>query len=164
MESKRIIGFEEAVTMLKRTLVIMSLGLLVADAASAQTQNAIEQELIKLEQTLADAAVKKDRATFERLYADDYVYTHSNGSVLNKAQDVAESVASDTKWTSIKLDDVKVRIFGDVAIVTALETSLGAAKGYVPGPRRYTDIWVKRNSRWQMIGGQATLVPAKSGT
>ena len=147
--------------MLKRTLVIMSLGLLVADPAPAQTPNAVEQELIKLEQTLADATIKKDRATFERLYADDYVYTHSNGSVLNKTQDIAETMASDSKWTSIKLSDFKVRVFGDVAIIMASETILGASKGYVPGPRRFTDIWVKRNGQWLMVGGQTTLTPAK---
>ena len=147
--------------MLKRTLVIVSLGLLVADAAPAQTQNAIEQELIKLEQTLGDATIKKDRATFERLYADDYVYTHSNGSVLNKAQDIAETMASDSKWTSIKLSDFKVRVFGDVAIIMASETMQGSSKGYVPGPRRFTDVWVKRNGQWLMVGGQTTLTPAK---
>ena len=58
-------------------------------------------------------------------------------------------------------DDMKVRVYGDVAIVTGRQTLQGTAKGYVSGPRRFTDIFVKRNGRWQCAGGQSTLVAAK---
>ena len=46
-------------------------------------------------------------------------------------------------------------------LVTGRQTLQGTAKGYVSGPRRFTDIFVKRNGRWQCAGGQSTLVPAK---
>ena len=49
----------------------------------------------------------------------------------------------------------------DPAVVTGISTLTGSAKGYVSGPRRFTEVWVKRNGRWQMVGGQSTLVPAK---
>ena len=97
----------------------------------------------------------------ERLLADDYLYTHSNGSVLNKAQEIAESMSGDVQWTDAKFADLKVRIFGDVAILTGQQTIQGTAKGYVPGPRRISDIFVKRSGRWQWVGGQATLEPTK---
>jgi ketosteroid isomerase-like protein len=105
--------------------------------------------------------MKKDRATMERLYAEDYMYTHSNGTVLNKAQEIAESMSPDQAWTAHKSDDLKVRIYGNVAIVTGLSTLTGSSKAYVSGPRRFTEVWVRRNGRWQMVGGQSTLVPAK---
>jgi len=142
---------------MKRTFVVALLGLLASSRAWAQATSATEQEIIKLEQAVTDAQFKKDRAALERLLADDYLYTHSNGSVLNKAQEITESMSSEVRWTDSKLADLKVRIFGDAAVLTGRQTIQGTAKGYVPGPRRITDMFVKRSGRWQWAGGQATL-------
>src|SRR5947199_5773192 len=148
-------------TPMKRTLAVALLGLLAGSRAWAQASSLVEQDIIKLEQAVTDAQFKKDRAALERFLADDYLYTHSNGSVLNKAQEIAESMSSDVQWTDSKLADLKVRIFGDVVVLTGRQTIQGTAKGYVPGPRRITDIFVKRSGRWQRAGGQATLAPTK---
>ncbi len=146
---------------MKRTLAVALLGLLGSSGAWAQATSATEQEIIKLEQAVTEAQFKKDRAALERLLADDYLYTHSNGSVLNKAQEIAESMSSDVQWTDSKFADLKVRLFGGVAVLTGRQTLQGTAKGYVPGPRRITDIFVKRGGRWQDVGGQSTLEPTK---
>jgi ketosteroid isomerase-like protein len=146
---------------MKRVLFVVLAGMLMSHGGAGQVAGTVEQDLIKLDQALADAAVKKDRAMFERGYADDYVYTHSNGSVLNKAQDIAETMSADIKWTSTTQDDLKVRVYGDVGIVTGRQVLNGTAKGYVSGARRFTDIFVKRNGRWQQVGGQTTLIPTK---
>ena len=146
---------------MKRTLAFALLVLLASGRAWAQATSATEQEIIKLEQAATDAQFKKDRAALERLLDDDYLYTHSNGSVLNKTQEIAESMSSQVQWTDSKFADLKVRIFGDVAVLTGQQTVQGTAKGYVPGPRRITDMFVKRSGRWQWAGGQATLEPTK---
>src|SRR3989440_12981296 len=146
---------------MKRTLAVTLLVLLASGRARAQPTSATEQEIIKLEQAVTDAQFKKDRAALERLLADDYLYTHSNGSVLNKAQEIAESMSSDVQWTDSKFADLKVRIFGDVAVLTGRQTIQGTAKGFVPGPRSITDIFVKRSGHWQGAGGQAPLEPTQ---
>ncbi len=147
---------------MKRFIALTLLGVLVAVPTHAQTRNAKEQEVLKASQLANDASlIKKDRATMERLYADDYTYTHSNGTVANKAQDIAASLSSDQAWTAHKSDDLKVRVYRDVAVVTGISTLSGSAKGYASGPRRFTEVWVRRNGRWQMVSGQSTLVPAK---
>src|SRR5437762_11847154 len=108
--------------------------------------------------------MRSSRRTAQRSsgsWLDDYLYTHSNGSVLNKTQEIAESMSGDVQWTDSKFADLKLRIFGDVAVLTGRQTIQGAAKGYVPGPRRITDIFVKRNGRWQYVGGQSTLEPTR---
>ena len=117
--------------------------------------------MLRLFRALDEAFIKKDRAAYERMLADDYVYIHSNGSVTNKTEEIAETMSADQKWTASKLDNLKVRIYGDVAVVTGVQTLTGSAKGYVSGARRITDLWVRRNGRWQNVGGQTTLIPAK---
>ena len=145
-----------------RPVFLTLVAVLAALPAYAQTTKATEQEVLKAYRELDEASlIKKDRATMERLMADDYSYGHSNGSVANKAQDIAENMSPDMKWTASRLDDLKVRIYGDVAVVTGLATLTGSAKGYVSGPRRFTDVWVRRNGRWQSVGGQSTIVPTK---
>ena len=144
---------------MRSVLLFALLGIVAPVAAQAQTGNAVEKEVAQLFHTLNDAGIKKDRATIERLTADDFIYIHSNGSATNRAQEIAETMSSGTTWTNSKIDDLRVRIYGDVAIVTGLNTLTGSAKGYVSGARRFTDVWVRRNGQWRTVGGQSTVVP-----
>ena len=145
-------------------VAFLSASLLLSVSASAQATKqataAVEQELMKLEVLWNDVAtIKKDRATLEQILADDYFYTHSNGSTSNKAQEIADTMSS--QWTSSKTDVMKVRVFGDVAIVTGRQVLLGTTKGYVSGPRRFTDLFVRRNGKWLVLGGQSTVIPGE---
>jgi ketosteroid isomerase-like protein len=144
-----------------RAVLFGVLAVLAAAPAYSQSPEAAEQAVLKVYRALDQAQFKKDRATMERLMADDYSYTHSNGAVNDKAADIKETMSDDIKWTDTKSDDLKVRTYGNVAVVTGQVTLTGSAKNYVPGPRRFTEIWVKRDGRWQNIGGQTTLVPSK---
>jgi ketosteroid isomerase-like protein len=146
---------------MSRAVLFSILATLAAAPAYAQSAEPADQAVLKEYRALDQAQFKKDRATMERLIADDYVYTHSNGAVNDKAADIKETMSDDIKWTDTKSDDVKVRTYGNVAVVTGQVTLSGSAKNYVPGPRRFTEIWVKRGGRWQNVGGQTTLVPTK---
>jgi len=109
----------------------------------------------------AAETVAKDRVTMERLMADDYYYIHSNGNAATKAQDIASDMSPDNKWTSSKTDDLQVRVYGHVGVVTGVETLTGTSRGFVPGPRRFTEVWVRQADKtWRCVGGQSTLVPA----
>jgi ketosteroid isomerase-like protein len=144
-----------------RAVLFGVLAMLAAAPAYSQSPNAAEQAVLKAYRALDQAQFKKDRAVMERLMADDYVYTHSNGAVNDKAADIKETMSEDIKWTGTKDDDVKVRMYGNVGVVTGQVTLTGSAKHYVAGTRRFTEIWVKRGGHWQNVGGQTTLVPGK---
>jgi len=137
-------------------VVLMVLGI-TGFGLAAQQGGGVEQDLMKLERLWN--TVPPNRAALEQLLADDFSYTHSTGVMSNKAQEIADTMSS--QWTSSKTDDMKVRVFGDVAIVTGRQTLEGTSKGYVSGPRRFTDIFVKRNGKWLIVAGQSTLAPAK---
>ena len=148
--------------LLMRLLLVSTLvGLSVVSRGAAQAPSATDQTVLKLDQALIDALFKKNRPAFEPLLADDYVYIHSNGTVANREEEIAQTMASDVKWTASKLSGLKVRVYGDAAVVTGTLTHTGSAKGYVGGARLVTHLWVKRNGRWQTVGGQSTILPAK---
>src|SRR3954469_1052227 len=146
--------------MTRSCVVLVLVAAVSTIGVSAQPAASVEQEVIRLKRTLEDAFVKKDRAVLDRSYAADYVYTHSNGSVLDKAQEIAQAISADANWSSISYDDLRVRVYGDAALISGVETLQGKSKGYVPGPRRFTDVWLKRNGRWHEVGGQSTVVAA----
>ena len=139
--------------------------LILAAGTSGDLRSALnisdEQELMRLEQAYNDAQVKRDRATLEHLWADDYMYTHSNGAVMTKAQDIDDTMSGEMAWRAARLDEMKVRRYGDVAVVTGRLVMEGRAVQYASGPRRFTDIFVRRNGRWQLVGGQTTMVGEK---
>jgi len=143
---------------MKRAVVLTLLGFVVSFPAHSQTANATEQEILKLEQTLIDADHRHERATLERLLADDFLALNSNGTMENKAEAIAWSVSADNKWTDAKLSNLRVRIYGDAAVVTGNLMLTGSAKGYVSGPRLITDVWVRRDGRWQAVSEHVSLV------
>ena len=68
---------------MERVIPLTLLGVLVAVPTYAQKRNATEQEVLNASQVVNEASlIKKDRATVERLYVDDYMYIHSNGTVI----------------------------------------------------------------------------------
>jgi len=142
-------------------LVSTLVALFVVSPGAAQAPSATDQTVLKLDRELIDALFKKDRTTFEPLLADDYVYIHSNGTVANRQEEIAQTMASDVKWTASNLSGLKIRVYGDAAIITGTLTHTGSAKGYVGGARLVTHLWVKRNGRWQTVGGQSTVVPTR---
>jgi ketosteroid isomerase-like protein len=143
---------------MKYLYVVASIATLGSLGVFAQSAGSVASEVLGVERAEGDATVKRDRVALERLYADDYSCAHSNGVVNDKAREIAQAISSDTKWTAARLADAKVRVYGDAAIVTAAETLEGTAKGYTPGARRLTDVWVKRGGRWQEVACQGTLV------
>ena len=142
-------------------LVSTLVALFVVSPGAAQAPSATDQTVLKLDRELIDALFTKDRTAFEPLLADDYVYIHSNGTVANREEEIAQTMASDVKWTASNLSGLKIRVYGDAAIITGTLTHTGSAKGYVGGARLVTHLWVKRNGRWQTVGGQSTIVPGK---
>lgn len=142
-------------------LIIASLVLLsavVAAAASMQSERTTEKEVLQTLQASDDAAARRDSAALKRLTAEDYIFHASTGIVQTRGQAIAETMAGASTWTVRKYDSLRVRLYGDIAIVTGTFSIAGASSTYRPGPRLITRIFISRDGRWQDLGGQATLV------
>ena len=126
-------------------------------AALSRPPAAAEQDVLKAHDEWEEASRKKDRAALERVLADDYITHNSNGTTNNKAGEIAEVTSADTKWTGSTSSNLKARLYGDVAVITGTLALTGSAKGYVPGPRLFTEVMVRRNGRWQAVSWQGTL-------
>ncbi len=119
-----------------------------------------EQALTKIEQDMLAALLKKDAAGFGRHFADDAVLTTPDGTVQTKAQLLADVKSGDLVLESSSLSDMKVRVFGDAAVVTYGTTDKGKYKKQdISGRYRWTDVFVRRAGEWQLVAGQGTPIP-----
>jgi len=124
-----------------------------------QKKSQTVQELIKLEREFGDAQPRRDIARLKQLIADDFVATVPPGKVINKAEVIAQVTSPDLEMESLVNDDIQVRIYGNVAIVTARGAARGKYKGQdASGQFRYTRVWIKREGRWQAIAAQSTMM------
>jgi ketosteroid isomerase-like protein len=127
--------------------------------------SAVEQELLKLERAWLDAYTKRDVAAMEQIESDDFTITYPNGQVVTKAQEVANlkraSGATDSSM-AFSTEGTKVRLYGDTAILTGVVVS--SSKNSTERSR-YTDVYVKRNGRWQVVASHLTrLSPPPSSS
>jgi ketosteroid isomerase-like protein len=67
--------------------------------------------------------------------------------------------SSDLKFQSLEVSDLRVRVYGDTAVAAGTTALKGTFKQQdISGTYRYTDTWVKRNGKWQVVASQATRV------
>jgi ketosteroid isomerase-like protein len=138
---------------------IALVGLLIASPSSAQTLSADEQELVAVEHAWKQAVVDRDAAALGCIYADGYFSTDQEGMVWYKAQDIAIDTTGKSRLVTYALDDLKVLLFGDVAVVTGRNISTGTLLGNAAnGQVRFTDVFLKVDGRWRCVTSQVTSI------
>lgn len=119
---------------------------------------AVEQNLLQMERDWANAMTKNDAQTIERIEAEDFAYV-LGGMRGDKQSDLADA-KSGAFSGSAELTDMKARVYGDAAVVTgtaSLRNSMYKGKD-VSGDYMFTDTFVKKNGRWQVVASHASRV------
>jgi ketosteroid isomerase-like protein len=146
---------------MKNTLAIASLCLLSLSLAAApgSKTSSVEDQIKKNEQDWAQATANEGAAAVERYEADDIITTDPAGRVTNKAEDKTDLSSGDYKIQSEQLSDLKVLVYGNTAVAAATNTMMGTYKEQdLSGKYRFTDTWVKRSGKWQVVASQYTKV------
>ena len=165
--------------MRKRFAIIAVLILTVTLAGAAQTksnrpiaresakQQTHDQALKDVEIQCAEAFKNRDKDALARILANDFIFTDDEGRVQDKPAYIRAATSLITVEWYI-LDDLATRVAGVAGVVTGRWTgkvTLGdKASG---GVFRFTDTFVKRQGRWQVLASQYTRIPkqgAKSMT
>jgi|UPI0006910462 ketosteroid isomerase-like protein len=120
-----------------------------------------------LEEKWRTAQLAGDIATIDRMLADDFIGISMSGQVNTKAQQLDRIRNHRLVLTRIDLDDMKVKLVGEVAIVTCQARVEGTSEGMsVKGTYRYTRIYRQLPSKeWKITSFEATRIrPRKSAT
>jgi ketosteroid isomerase-like protein len=121
-----------------------------------------QAELMQLERDIGKANVERDAAFFERVEADEFLFTDSGGGLTTKAEDVdgvRKPPNPDVKLLAYDVDEMRVRVYGDAAVVTGRVTTRQLVKGEErTGRSRFTDVFVRREGRWQIVAGHSSRI------
>ena len=112
----------------------------------------MEEELLKLEKAFGEAIVKNDVEGIGRIVTDDWIIIDPNGEIVDRARffDVIKSGA--LTHDIMESEDLRVRVYGDSAVVTAITSTKGKFMGQEFSTReRATDVFIKRDRRWQCV-------------
>jgi uncharacterized protein YciI len=134
-----------------------------AGAASAppnQPERDAEQEVREMETRRFRAQIDADVATLDRILSNDLTYTHSSAHVDTKESYISSIRSGELKYLSIVPDDLKVRAYGNTAVVTGRAAIKSESEGQPATMQlRFTDTYVRQDGRWQMVAWESTRIP-----
>ena len=116
-----------------------------------------QETLLNLEKEFEEAVVSNDAAAVGRLLADDWIIVDPDGRIIDKSRFLEVIKSGALSHEKMESEDLRVRIYNNTAIVTALTASKGKFMGQeFASLERATDIFVKQNDRWQCVFTQLT--------
>ena len=145
--------------MAKRNLLAaLLIGLLAACASMPRAST--EAQIRELEQRQVTAAIARDRATLERLFAPDFRLVNPSGAIAGKQELLQLLTEGTSPYRSAIYQTDAVSVYRDVVVTIGLETVVPAS-GVQAGRqvrRRVTHVWQRQGGQWRLVLRQATVV------
>ncbi|HEU4386806.1 MAG TPA: nuclear transport factor 2 family protein [Blastocatellia bacterium] len=149
---------------IKRACFILLVAAVGAQAGQTPHNRTVaaEQEkevLLKLTDEITDAKMRRDLVVLDRLLAEDYVFTNPAGLFVDKAQYLEGARVDSAVYESVNNHDKVVKVYSDAAVVAGSTSVKGRYDGHdIGGQFRFTNMFVKRQGRWQCIATHLTRI------
>jgi ketosteroid isomerase-like protein len=129
-------------------------------AAPSLPNDPLPADLLKASQDYDKAQLTNDGPALTRLLAEDLVLISGSGRTQSKAEFISDSTAPGFKIEPFTILKPVHKVMGDSAILGGVVLLKGTADGKPFAQRmRFSDIWQKRNGRWQVAYIQVTRLP-----
>jgi len=147
---------------MKRLLLITVLAIISSTPLLAQSD--AERDVLKLNKEYEEAIARRDATVHERLFATDYTYTPGNGNIMGREDHMSFTKSGTVEVKSLRSEDVRVRVYGETAVVNGMWVSVDKRIGREFAERRirYLIVYVRREGRWQIVAEQRTGVAAQN--
>lgn len=120
--------------------------------AWSQSPTGVEARLIAMEHEWIEATLQGDADAFAAFMADDYVAVVANARVRGKTEWVDGVRSGRLNCASVTLRNLKVRLYGDTAVVTGEYAQTATSDGQDYSARgAYATTWLNRGGRWLAI-------------
>jgi ketosteroid isomerase-like protein len=149
---------------MKRSLAIVALVILAlaVPVSMLAQQSKAEKEIRAIIDELTTANLKGGPEVvpiFDKYLADDFVRIPPSGAIYTKADMLDGWKTGKIKVQSAELSDLKIRVYGNTAVVTAISTAKSNVLGEaMSGQSRYTRVLVKRGGTWKCVLYQNTTI------
>ena len=131
-------------------------------SAQRRERKSVERaEISQLEQQWRQAQISENIGEMDRLLAEDFLGITAAGQVVTKAQQLERMRTRRIDLQRVDISDSKIRISGNVAVVTSLAQIDGTMDGHaVDGSFRYTRVYQRGPANgWKITNFEATRVP-----
>ena len=119
----------------------------------------IEQEVLRLADAWATAELHGDTAFLETLLSDDFIGIGPLGFMLTKQEWLARHRSGDLKYELFTLDEIKVRVYNDAAVLTGRQVQNAAYRGNpIQGQLRTTLVFVQQQGQWRLASLQLSTI------
>src|SRR5580698_6346565 len=120
-----------------------------------------EAEVLRTHVELFYGALKsRDWDQLAAIYSDDYMLVRPDGSVLSKQEVLTDLRIGGLTFKAIEIADVKIRIHGDTAILTAASRMVASRLGKeISSHIRLVAIYVTDQGRLRLAHFQSLLLP-----
>ena len=137
-------------------LALLSIGHAAAQKSKDDSQ---ETKLIVMEHLWNEAQVNRDARALDAMLGTEFVNTEYDGEVSDKAQFLADIKDPHFNLSSLTIQDLKVSMYGDSAVVVGIYHTKGTYQGKpYEHSGRFTDTWVFTNARWQCVASHTSLL------
>jgi ketosteroid isomerase-like protein len=119
--------------------------------------------VLDFENEACAAYQRGDAQAIDRLVADGYTLTDSRGQISTKAEDLNDARSGSVHYSRFENQDMRVRLYGDTAIVLGRTLVKGVTAGGTPidVEVQFTDSIVRINGRWQLVAGHVSRLKPK---
>jgi hypothetical protein len=144
-------------------LPLMLAAALVAAPVEMPRYANLPPDLAEAARAFDQAQVKGDGVALRALLADDYLLVNSRGERENKAEFIRDYTAPGFTFAPFVIDQPVTQVWATGAVLGGIVDAHGMSEGKPYAMRlRFSDVWAKRNGKWQVIFTDASRAPAVS--
>ena len=138
--------------------------LFIAGCTGVFAQGGSTQDVQKLERAWLDAYEQHDAKAMDAIVADDFTITFPNGQMQTKPQIITSLKSPRPEGrpsVKFRTEAVQPRAYGDVVILIGIVVTEYQRDGKTlsESRQRYTDTYLKRNGRWQVVASHLSNAP-----
>ncbi len=140
-------------------LAVLSIGM-SAFAHTRDTKHTERREIEQMEEQMRQAELAGDVGVVDRLLSDDFVGISMSGEVNTKTQRLDRMRSHALVLTGIHVDEVKIKLLGQVAVVTSRARIEGTSDGRsLAGTYRYTRVYLHApGGAWKITNFEVTRI------
>src|SRR5438093_12954709 len=130
---------------------------------SSERDREAQAEILELEREFGEAMIQNDADAIGRFLSDDWIIIDPDGGVIDKPRFLAVIKSGALKHEAMDSEDIRVRTYPDSATVTAVTSTKSKYLGREFKTReRATDVFVKKEGRWQCVLTHPTTFTKKT--
>lgn len=141
-------------------VIFVAIGLVFGQ--SAKSNDALEQEIRKLDLAHADAILRRDVEALKKLIAEDATTNHPTNKIVKEREGIFELIRNGTiNYSSFVREPETFLFYKNMVVVMGNETLTMANNAVGAGQnirRRYTNVWMKKKGKWLLTIRHAHII------